>query len=77
MRAVALRLMETTEPRWSLALAAPLHTASDECLACEAVAMAGAMLLGRGGMARGEANQLQEAVLKWPGGAPPPKLCVR
>lgn len=77
VRLVALRMIETTEPRWSLALASPLHAASDECLPCEAVALARAMLLQRGVLARVEAEQLQAAVARWPGEATPPNLCAR
>jgi hypothetical protein len=76
VRGLARSLIERTEPRWGLVLASPLHGVSDECLACEAVAVAGAMLLRRGALTRAEASNLRDAVASWPAGAAPAKLCA-
>jgi hypothetical protein len=75
-RGLARSLIERTEPRWALVLASPLHSASDECLPCEAVAVAGAMLLRWGALTRAEASALREAVSSWPAGAAPAKRCA-
>jgi hypothetical protein len=73
---VADRLLEQTEPRWTLVLSTPtLHDVFDGCLECEGLSIAAARLLRPGALSRSESEALRTAVLAVEGR--PVKTCAR
>jgi hypothetical protein len=56
-------LIASTEPRWTLVLRSTKHSASDECLECEALEAARRRLLARGALTKAETDSLCDAVL--------------
>jgi hypothetical protein len=63
VRERALELIARTEPRWTLILSSPEHGRLDECLECDVLEAASAVLLAPGGLSGAEAASLREAVL--------------
>ena len=57
------RLIADNEEPWTLVLRPPAHGRFDECLECEALVEARAILLARGGLTKAEAGSLCRAVL--------------